>query len=43
MLILRLGFAGLFLLTLPTGVHLATGALVFLLVLLAGMAVESVA
>ena len=41
--ILRVVLVGLFLLTLPTGMPLLNGAVAFTLVLLAGIAVESLA
>jgi hypothetical protein len=43
MAIMRLLLAAIFLLTLPTGIPLASGVLVFLIVFLAGLAAEAFA
>jgi hypothetical protein len=40
---MRFLLAGIFLLTLPTGVPLAYGAVIFLIVFFAGLAAESLA
>jgi hypothetical protein len=43
MTIMRLLLAGVFLITLPTGLPLAYGALIFLIVFFSGLAAESFA
>jgi hypothetical protein len=40
MIVLRFGLAALFLMTLPTGMPLASGALAFAIVLVGGIAAE---